>query len=54
MLRCLMNISVPKDSKCAKCCFYCEEKSTCKCKCLGIEEWKTEEEIAKNCIECSE
>lgn len=26
MIKCLMDISIPEDSKCAKCCIYCEEK----------------------------
>lgn len=47
MLKCLIDISVPKDSKCSKCCFYCDEKDTCECRCVGLEEWKTEEEIAR-------
>lgn len=52
MLRCLMDISVPEDSKCAKCCLYCEERNVCEYKCCGIDEWKTEEEIYANCLEC--
>ena len=24
----------------------------CECRCVGLEEWKTEEEIENNCIEC--
>ena len=46
------DMSVPEDSKCAKCCLHCEEKETYRCQ--GIDEWKTEENIAKNCIECTE
>lgn len=44
-----MDMSVPEDSKCAKCCLHCEEKETCKCRFAGniegqniiksIEEW---------------
>lgn len=52
MLRCLIDGSIPLESKCAKCCIHCDEKDTCDYKCCGIEEWGTEEEIAKNCIEC--
>lgn len=54
MLQCLMDISVPEDSKCAKCCIYCDEKEVCKCRCPGVDEWVTEENISKNCIECME
>lgn len=54
MLMCLMDMSIPKNSKCAKCCIYCKEKDTCECKCCGVDEWKTEEEVVKNCIECCE
>ena len=54
MLRCLMDMSIPEDSKCAKCCLHCKEKETCEYKCQGVDEWKTEENIAMNCIECME
>lgn len=54
MLRCLIDMSVPEDNKCAKCCINCNEKETCKYRCIGIDEWKTESNIAKNCIECME
>ena len=54
MLRCLMDMSIPEDSKCAKCCLHCKEKETCEYKCQGVDEWKTEENISKNCIECTE
>lgn len=54
MLRCLMDMSVPEYSKCAKCCLHCDEKETCEHRCQGIDKWKTEENIAKNCIECAE
>lgn len=54
IIKCLMDVSVPEDSKCANCCIQCEEKDTCEYKCYGIEKWKTEEEIAKNCVECWE
>lgn len=52
MLRCLMDISIPEGSKCERCCICCEEKDTCEYRCCGIDEWKTEEEIAKSCAEC--
>ena len=54
MLRCLMDMSIPEEDKCAKCCIHCDEKETCSCKCQGVDEWKTEENIAMNCIECAE
>lgn len=54
MLRCLIDISVPENSKCAKCCIYCNEKETCENRCIGIDEWKTESNISENCIECIE
>lgn len=52
MLRCLIDVSIPLESKCAKCCIHCDEKDACDYKCCGIEEWGTEEGIAKNCMEC--
>ena len=27
-------------------------KDNCECRCVGLEEWKTEEEIENNCTEC--
>ena len=33
MIRCLMDMSIPEDDKCAKCCIHCEEKDTCENKC---------------------
>ena len=54
MLNCLKDVLVPEDSKCAKCCIYCSEKEKCEYVCFGLEEWKTEAEIAKNCIECED
>ena len=32
--------------------FYCDEKDSCEHRCVGLEEWKTEEEIKNNCTEC--
>ena len=52
MLRCLIDASIPEDDKCSKCCFYCDEKDSCEHRCVGLEEWKTEEEIENNCTEC--
>lgn len=54
MLRCLVDISVPKNSKCAQCCLYCDEKNICEYCCPRIGEWKTEDNISKNCSECTE
>ena len=54
MLRCLIDMYIQEDSKCAKCCICCEEKETCIYRCQGIDEWITEENIARNCIECTE
>ncbi len=51
MLRCLIDMSIPENNKCAKCCIYCNEKETCEYRCAGIDKWKTECDIAKNCIE---
>ena len=51
MIKCLMDTSVPQDSKCAKCCIYCDEKSHCEyvCKMVAVE-GKDENFIAANCI----
>lgn len=54
MLRCLIDMSIPEDDKCSQCCIHCEEKETCEYRCQGIDEWKTGEKIAENCIECTE
>ena len=53
MIRCLIDISIPEEDRCAKCCIYCEEKYTCSRRCPGVDEWKTEEEIYMNCTECA-
>lgn len=45
MLRCLMDPTIPEDSRCSKCCIHCEDKDSCNCCCCGVNEWKTEEEI---------
>lgn len=49
MLRCLIDISISENSKCAKCCIYCNEKETCEYRCVGSDRWKTEDDIAENC-----
>ena len=54
LIRCLMDVSIPENDKCGKCCINCDEKDICENKCCGIDEWETEEEILKNCIECEE
>ncbi len=53
MLKCLIDVSIPEDNKCSNCCFYCDEKDSCEHRCVGLEEWKTEEEIENNCTECA-
>lgn len=50
MLRCLMDTSVPQDSKCSKCCIYCDDKETCEYVCKMVEEGKGENDIATECI----
>ena len=30
------------------------KKDSCECRCVGLEEWKTEEEIENNCTECEQ
>lgn len=40
MLRCLMDVSIPEEDKCGKCCINCEDKDTCEHRCCGIDEWK--------------
>lgn len=51
MIRCTMDMTVPEDSKCAKCCIYCDEKEQCEYCCPNLIKWKTEEEIESNCDE---
>lgn len=31
-----------------------EYEEICECRCVGLEEWKTEEEIENNCTECEQ
>lgn len=54
MLRCLMDMAIPEDSKCAKCCLHCNEKETCEHRCYGVDLWITEDVIVKNCDLCYE
>lgn len=58
MIRCLKDISISEDSKCAKCCLHCDEKETCKYKCSEIDKYKSEddeyeieESILRNCTD---
>lgn len=51
-IRCVDDISVPEDSKCARCCIYCKEE--CELRCHGSVIWETEENILKNCTSCVE
>lgn len=48
-IRCFKDSAIPEDSKCAKCCLYCDEKELCEYKCNGIDLWRTELEIGDNC-----
>ena len=52
MIKCLMDVSIPEDDKCAKCCICCEEKVACEYTCRRTNEWKPKEDVMKNCIEC--
>lgn len=54
MLRCLMDAHVSDNSKCSKCCLYCNEKENCNYKCAGLQKWRTEEDVARNCVCCVE
>lgn len=53
MIKCLIDVSVPEDSKCAKCCIYCDEIEKCKCACQKAKELKTEDGVMENCTICS-
>lgn len=44
MISCLVDMTVPQDSNCAKCCIYCT-KEHCECRCPYTLEHKTEKEI---------
>lgn len=48
MLICTLDMSVPADSQCAKCCIYCTEED-CEYRCLNAIKYKTEDEIASHC-----
>jgi len=55
MIKCLMDVTVPQDSKCAKCCIYCDEKSHCESVCeMGAVEGRDENFIACKCINAYE
>ncbi len=51
MIKCLMDVTVPEDSKCAKCCIYCNEKETCECRCPLIIDNITEDDVLNICAE---
>lgn len=51
MIKCLMDVTVPEDSKCAKCCMYCSEKETCEYRCPLVTDSVTEDEILNKCYE---
>ena len=51
MIKCLMDVTVPENSKCAKCCIYCDEKETCECVCPFVANHTTEDEILNKCSE---
>ena len=50
MIRCTIDMSIPENDKCAMCCIHCDEKD-CEYRCVGVNEWKTEDEIEKYCID---
>lgn len=54
VLTCLKDMSIPANSKCAKCCIHCNERSTCQYRCAKLDKWKTRDEVAKNCVKCAE
>ena len=50
VIGCCMDVGVDRDSRCAKCCIYCDDKDTCEYSCEGLVQWnRNESEIAKNC-----
>jgi hypothetical protein len=50
VIGCCMDVGVDRDSRCVKCCIYCEDKDTCEYSCEGLVQWnRNENEIAKNC-----
>lgn len=50
MLRCFMDTAIDKNSRCGKCCIYCEDKATCEYTCEYIKQGKTENEISGICV----
>ena len=48
MIRCFMDPLVPQESKCAKCCIYCEEE--CECRCELAVECETEKKVIE--VDC--
>lgn len=49
MIWCTMDTSVEKDSKCAKCCVYCDD-SECKLRCPNAIKYQDEAEVVESCI----
>ncbi len=50
MIKCFMDVTVPEDSKCSYCCYYCDEKETCDCSCPKAKQ-SDEKDIALYCTE---
>lgn len=51
MIKCLMDMTLPEDSKCSYCCYYCDEKETCDYSCPKVKEpIANEKYIASDCI----
>lgn len=53
MIKCLIDVSILEDSKCSKCCIYCDEKETCKYRCNYTDKCKIEDDVYNNCDECA-
>lgn len=54
MLRCTMDMSIPKESKCAYCCVYCLQKD-CTSRCELPRRYENKEKtIYKSCTICYE
>ena len=54
MIRCFMDATLPEDSKCSKCCIYCDDKE-CDCYCPIAKEKKTEDAVFESdCIYAEE
>ena len=53
MIRCFMDGVINQESKCAKCCIYCEDK--CDYRCELSKECKTEDDVFnKDCVHAYE